>query len=149
MKKSTKKKNWLAQLDEVDAIQQARLDKNGLTADITRLSPWRNLPSKSNKKIVAATMIIAALLPIIGWLAGAIINPSGWASKDPTTVIVMTFLIIPVAYWYVTLPVLIVIGLLFIRDRVIASSAIFIISFIGSIFVYHETSTASETEFTG
>jgi hypothetical protein len=145
MNKRKGKKSWLEKIDELDTKQQTRLEAR---AKISQANAQRRLdhPSKHTYRILASLIIT---LPFIAWLIGALINPSGWAADTPS-IILVPFIMLPMFYWFISIPILlIIISLIVKRMEYAAIILTFVISLLGSLFIFYTTVTADESEFTG
>lgn len=101
----------------------------------------RDIPSRF---YVAA----AIALPLITWCVAALINPSGWMSDLGPLMAVS--LMVPVGLWYISTPLAILLAvLIWKKKRKIAAILTFILSVLWSIFLFHLTATADESEFVG
>ena len=104
-----------------------------------------NLSQHTRRVMIAMTLG----LPFIGWLLGSLINPSGWMSGN-LNVVFFILVFIPLHYWYISIPVLIVIiALLIQRKKDVATVMVFVISFAAALYLLSTTATASENEFAG
>lgn len=150
MNKSKNKKSWLEKLNEADMKQEAKLKvQNRKRKTASRATTDQQLdtelPKLSKKLLVGLTF----LLPIAAWLLGAAINPSGWASSDPS-IIYLTFAILPIYGWIVSVPLLAVIIYLLVTKKTYAALMfVFLTSFVGALFIFQTTVSANESEFTG
>ncbi|PLS80549.1 hypothetical protein CYG49_04750 [Candidatus Saccharibacteria bacterium] len=102
----------------------------------------RRLSKRLNWAIIASFV-----LPFIAWVFGVLVNPDGWASEDPTPVIFYLPLIASV-YWYVALPIAVLVILAIKKYGKKAMAIIFLtIGVLYSAFIYHTVSTAPPDEF--
>ncbi|HEY8992435.1 MAG TPA: hypothetical protein VIM37_01135 [Candidatus Microsaccharimonas sp.] len=135
-----KKKNWFEKIAEIDAKQQYAIEKNSKS------------PNKkgSNSSILPKSAMyifcgLAIAMPSLGWVLGALMNPSGWLSKDPSVL-----LFVPLYVWFISIPlVIVIIALIAFKKTDAATIVTFVASLIYSIFILNATSSASESEFTG
>lgn len=115
--------------------------------------------NKNNKpkstKPYTYLFILAVILPLIGWGAGASINPDGWMSDQPF-IAYFYVLVFAGAYWYITLTVIFFLTVYFYLTKA-GSIAIyktlsvlaFIASLVFSIFMMTLVKDANSSEFTG
>ena len=151
MNKRQHKMSWLEKLDDLDAKQQSHLDKQRKTARNVLPSKRHSNPQPEDmsSKKVSIFGIIAIILPFLAWLLGAISNPSGWASDDPSIFIFM-FTFLSTQFWFVTIPLFIAFLVLIVQKRTVAVATLaFVVSLLSSLFIFNTTATASESEFTG
>ncbi|MDN5274728.1 MAG: hypothetical protein JWP06_629 [Candidatus Saccharibacteria bacterium] len=105
--------------------------------------------SQASKESLLA--VIAFVLPFFAWLIAAVINPSGWASDDPSTVIT-AFALVVIGWWPIALFACLIIVIYFVRDKPSVRHTtvlLLTISVIYSAYIYQLTVTADESEFTG
>ena len=144
MSKQTKKKNFFQVLEEIDAAQQAQISGK------KRTGKGSEQPQIKFSSTTKATLIIATIaLPWVAWGVGAMLNPTGWSSSDPSMVL-LTLAVYAISAWFVSIPWAIFIIYLLIKKRAaIALLVIFLTSFVMSLIIFNNVSTASESEFTG
>ena len=146
-----KKKSWFERIADIDAKQQAAVEKyNKVQSPIKRRNKHTGKEKRDDDNGLSnvAISILVALtvcLPILAWLLGIAINPTGWMSSDPSI-----FLFLPLYFWPISVPLAIaVIALIANRRKSIAVIVIFLTSIVYSLYILMSTSTADDSEFTG
>ena len=108
--------------------------------------------TEENNSIGAILAVGAFILPFISWLAGVVVNPSGWASDSPTIVVLMLALL-AYEFWPVTLIVIVacLVACLIYRKQTMRIIGTFLmaISVLYSAFIFYYVWTADDSEFTG
>jgi VIT1/CCC1 family predicted Fe2+/Mn2+ transporter len=100
--------------------------------------------------------IIFFAFPLIAWIIASTFNASGWASYDFGTFLFILPQIFVLTYWPICAIVLTLFVLFVVSSETYkisvkkaARNTMIVLLVIYTIFVYHETSTATESEFTG
>lgn len=108
--------------------------------------------TEDDKNIGVILAIGAFILPLISWVAGVVANPSGWASDNPSIILLMLVLL-AYEFWPVTLLVIIacIAACMIYRKHTMKIIGTFLmaVSVLYSAFLFHTVWTASDNEFSG
>lgn len=146
MSKQVKKKNIFEKIAEIDARQENEI-KNFNKKSANKQS--KDDTVKLSKTARTVLIVLTLSLPLLAWLFGAMMNPTGWMSDDPY-IIFFVIVYMPLYLWFLSIPALIlIIYLLAKRKKDIVTILVFVISLAASLYIMSATASASESEFTG
>ena len=122
--------------------------------------PPNTLPTKPQfpagpgglKNPTTQMVLLSFVLPLVAWLAAAIVNPTGWPVAD-ISMVVMLFIVVCMAYWPIALVIvaLSILGAIVYKKRAwrLIAALFLLISFVYSVYFYTIASQADDHEFTG